>query len=113
MLRQDKTHSRPKRGGVMGQLYLTTFGASEWVILLLWLLAVASPIVYSYRNKTPIALGISVGLLLGYIVQYAFVVLDSYGFEFRFVWFDFWLIPNRLDSALYYPRCSLQAFFTA
>lgn len=110
MLRQDKTHSRPKRGGVMGQLYLTTFGASEWVILLLWLLAVASPIVYSYLNKTPIALGISVGLLLGYIVQYAFVVLDSYGFEFRFVWFDFWLIPNRLDSALYYPTLFTSGF---
>ncbi len=110
MLRQDKTHSRPKAGGAMGQLYLTTFGASEWVILLLWLLAVASPIAYSYRNKTPIALGISVGLLLGYIVQYAFVVLDSYGFEFRFVWFDFWLIPNRLDSALYYPTLFTSGF---
>ena len=55
----------------MGQLYLTTFGASEWLILILWLLAVATPIAYSFRNKTPIALGISVGLLLGYIVQYA------------------------------------------
>ena len=94
----------------MGQLYLTTFGASEWLILILWLLAVASPIVYSFRNKTPIALGISVGLLLGYIVQYAFVVLDSYGVELRFVWFDFWLIPNRLDSIVHLPTLFTAGF---
>ena len=74
----------------MGQLYLTTFNASEWAILILWFIAVLAPIAYSFRNRTPIALGISVGLLLGYIVQYSFVVLDSYGLELRFVWFDFW-----------------------
>ena len=110
MLRQDKTHSRPKTGLCMGQLYLTTFGASEWLILILWMLAIASPIVYSFRNKTPIALGISVGLLLGYIVQYAFVVLDSYGVELRFVWFDFWLIPNRLDSIVHLPTLFTAGF---
>ena len=66
----------------MGQLYLTTFGASEWVILVLWFIAVAAPIAYSFRNQTPIALGISVGLLLGYIVQYSFVVLISYGLNY-------------------------------
>ena len=94
----------------MGQLYLTTFGASEWFILILWMLAIASPIVYSFRNKTPIALGISVGLLLGYIVQYAFVVLDSYGVELRFVWFDFLLIPNRLDSIVNLPTLFTAGF---
>ena len=113
MLRQDKTHIRAKIGRCMGQLYLTTFGASEWLILILWLLAVATPIAYSFRNKTPIALGISVGLLLGYIVQYAFVVLVSYGVELKFVWFDFWLIPNRLIQSFTFRHCSLQVFFIA
>ena len=94
----------------MGQLYLTTFGASEWAILILWFLAVLAPIAYSVRNRTPIALGISVGLLLGYIVQYSFVVLDSYGLELRFVWFDFWLIPNRLDSAVHLPTLFTAGF---
>ena len=97
----------------MGQLYLTTFGASEWIILSVWILAVVSPIAYSIRNKTPIALGISVGLLLGYIVQYAFVVMASYGLEFRFVWFDFWLIPSDWTPWSTIRRCSLQAFSTA
>ena len=110
MLRQDKTHSRANGRGCMGQLYLTTFGASEWIILGVWILAVVSPIAYSIRNKTPIALGISVGLLLGYIVQYAFVVMASYGLEFRFVWFDFWLIPKRLDSVVYYPTLFTAGF---
>ena len=108
MLRQDKTLSLVNVGRAMGQLYLSTFGYSEWVFLILWFAAVAAPIVYSFRNKTPIALGISVGLLLGYIVQYAFVVFVSYGFEFKFVWFDFWLIPSRLDSPSH-----LHTIFTA
>lgn len=102
MLRQDKTHSRANVRGCMGQMHLSAFSLSEWVLLILWFAAVIAPIAYSYRNKTPVALGISVGLLLGYIVQYTFVVLRSYGFELEFVWFDFWLIPVRLDSPIYY-----------
>ena len=94
----------------MGQLYLTTFGASEWTILILWFVAVVAPIVYSFRHQTPIALGISVGLLLGYIVQYGFIILLSYGVELQFVWFDFWLIPNRLDSAVHLPTLMTAGF---
>lgn len=108
MLRQDNTHSWLNPRGIMGQLYLTTFDAFDWFLLLLWFTAIVYPIVYSYRNKTPIALGISVALLLGYIVQYTFRVLVSYGIQPQFVWNDFWLIPNRLDSLSH-----LHTLFTA
>ncbi len=95
----------------MGQLYLASFGSSEWVILALWFVAVAAPIVSSYRNKTPVALGISVGLLLGYIVQYAYVILVSqYGFDIKFVWYDFWLMPNRVDSVAHFPTLFTSGF---
>ena len=111
MLRQDKTHSWENVRDIMGQLYLASFGSSEWVILALWFVAVAAPIVSSYRNKTPVALGISVGLLLGYIVQYAYVILVSqYGFDIKFVWYDFWLMPNRVDSVAHFPTLFTSGF---
>jgi len=82
----------------MGLMLMSTFGPIEWVLLSLWFLAVSAPIVYSIRNKTPVALGISVALLLGYIVQYSWVVLRNYDIDIQFVWADFMLIPTRIDS---------------
>ena len=110
MLRQDKTLSRANTRTTMGQLYLTTFGPAEWAILALWLAAVTAPIAYSYKNKTPVALGISVALLMGYIVQYGYVVLVNYGLELRFVWSDLLLIPSRLDSPVYSPTLFTAGF---
>jgi len=85
-------------GTSMGLMLMSTFGPIEWVLLSIWFLAVTTPIVYSIRNKTPVALGISVALLLGYIVQYSWVVLRNYDIDIQFVWADFMLIPTRIDS---------------
>ena len=79
-----------------GAVASTTFGASEWIILGVWILAVVFPIAHSIRNKTPIALGISVGLS---IVQYALVAY-FHGLEFRF--YGLLLIPKRLTPVVYY-----------
>jgi len=81
-------------GTSMGLMLLTTFGPIEWVLLSIWFLAVSAPIIYSLRNKTPVALGISVALLLGYIVQYSYVVMRNYDIDIYFVWADFMLIPS-------------------
>ena len=85
-------------GSFMGLMLMTTFGPLEWVLLSIWFLAVSAPIIYSIRNKTPVALGISVALLLGYIIQYSFVVMRNYEIDIEFVWADFMLIPTRIDS---------------
>ena len=82
----------------MGQMLMATFGPIEWVLLAIWIVVISAPIVYSLKNKTPVALGISVALLLGYIVQYSFVVMRNYDIEIQFVWADFMLIPTRIDS---------------
>ena len=82
----DKTHSRANvrsHGAI-----ISAFSLGEWVLLILWFAAVIAPIAIPIE-KNSVALGISVGLLFGYIVQYTFVVLRWYGFELEFVWFDF------------------------
>ena len=82
----------------MGQMLMATFGPIEWVLLAIWIVVISAPIVYSLKNKTPVPLGISVALLLGYIVQYSFVVMEKNDIEIQFVWADFMLIPTRIDS---------------
>ena len=52
----------------MSYLFLQ-FNAVEVGLLILWLLAIIAPIVYSIRNETPVSLGITMAVLAGALVQ--------------------------------------------
>ena len=45
------------------------FSPLELGVLVVWFLAVLSPIVYAARSRTSIAMGITVSVLLGAVVQ--------------------------------------------
>jgi hypothetical protein len=45
------------------------FSPLELAVLGVWFLAILSPIVYAARSKTSIAMGITVSVLLGAVVQ--------------------------------------------
>lgn len=77
------------------------FGAGEWVLLLLWFTAIIWPLFYAIRHKTSLALSLTVGLLLAYLVQviYLLGVRQFWlGNESWYMWSDFWLVPSRTSS---------------
>lgn len=77
---------------------MSLFGASEWFLLGLWFLAILWPMVYAVRHKTSLALSITVGLLLGYMVQVLSQFALSNGWVGGWLWWDYVLIPNRAGS---------------
>lgn len=77
------------------------FGPGEWVLLLLWFTAIIWPLSYAIRHRTSLALSLTVGLLLAYLVQviYLFGVRQFWlGSESWYMWSDFLLVPSRTDS---------------
>ena len=74
---------------------MSLFTTSEWLVLLLWFVAVSAPIVYAVRTRTSLAMGITVSVLLGAVVQVLWAMLYSWGLVEYWVWYDFVLVPNR------------------
>ena len=76
----------------------TQFNAVEGLLFSIWLAVIIWPIYYSIRHKTSFALSITVGLLLGYLVQ----VIWSFFFNLDLVniwlWEDLWMRPNEAKS---------------
>ena len=77
---------------------MSLFGTSEWLLFSLWVLAIIWPIVYAIRHRTSLALSITVGLLLAYLVQVLnqFAVVN--GWVGGWLWWDFVLIPERING---------------
>ena len=74
---------------------LSSFGTVEWALFRVWLCAIFWPIFYAIKNKTSIALSITVGLLLGYLVQVIWTMFARQGWVDVWLWNDFWMIPSR------------------
>ena len=72
-----------------------SFGSVEWALFLVWVGVIVWPLLYSIRNKTSIALSITVGLLLGYLVQVVWTLFANQGWVDMWLWNDLWMIPSR------------------
>ncbi len=77
---------------------MSLFGASEWVLFGLWVLAIVWPIGYAIRHRTSLALSITTGLLLAYLVQVVCQYAAVNGWVGGWLWWDFVLIPNRISG---------------
>ena len=86
---------------------MSLFTTSEWLVLLLWFVAVSAPIVYAVRTRTSLAMGITVSVLLGAVVQVLWAMLYSWGLVEYWVWYDFVLVPNRTLDLENRPLTSL------
>lgn len=106
------TQKFPRRGEVVAT-GIETFGAGEWALLLLWAGALAWPISVAFRHTSSLALSLTVGLLLAYLVQvfYLFAVRQGIlGPESWYMWSDFWLVPAR-TGVIHWPHTLITAGF--
>ena len=56
---------------------MSFFSSVEWMVLLLWFVAILGPLVYAVRTRTSLAMGITVSVLLGAVVQVLWTMLDN------------------------------------
>ena len=68
---------------------------TEWFVLTMWFIAVIAPIAYAVRTRTSLAMGITVSVLLGAVVQVLWAMLYNWGMVEIWVWSDFVLVPVR------------------
>ena len=68
---------------------MSFFSSVEWMVLLLWFVAIFTPLIYAARTRTSLAMGITVSVLLGAVVQVLWSMLYSWGFVDIWVWNDF------------------------
>tara|TARA_B110000495_G_scaffold16704_1_gene11910 strand:+ start:89 stop:1156 length:1068 start_codon:yes stop_codon:yes gene_type:complete len=87
---------------------MSLFGTSEWLLFGLWVIALVWPVIYAIRHRTSLALSITVGLLLGYLVQVLGQFAFSNGWIGGWLWWDYVLIPNRISGAAWF-----HTFFSA
>lgn len=77
---------------------MSLFNATEWGVLVLWFVAVLGPLLYAVRSQTSIAMGMTVSVLLGSVVQVLWSVLASWEWVDYWVWSDFVLVPARTGN---------------
>ena len=65
---------------------MSFFSSVEWMVLLLWFLAIFTPLIYAARTRTSFAMGITVSVLLGAVVQVLWSMLYNWGFVDIWVW---------------------------
>ena len=75
---------------------MSLFTATEWLVLTLWFVAIIAPLVYAVGTRTSVAMGITVSVLLGAVVQVLWTMLYNWGLVQIWVWSDFVLIPVRV-----------------
>ena len=77
---------------------VSVFSPAELSLLILWFIAITLPIGYAFRTDTSLAMGITVSVLLGSIVQVLWSFLQSLGVVEIWIWWDFVLIPGRTTA---------------
>jgi membrane associated rhomboid family serine protease len=81
---------------------MTLFNTAEWFLLVLWFLAVIAPLVYAVRSQTSLAMGVTVSVLLGSVVQVLWSLFASWGWVYYWVWSDFVLVPARTTDPMFW-----------
>ena len=81
---------------------MTLFNTAEWSILVLWFVAVFAPMVYAARSQTSLAMGVTVSVLLGSVVQVLWSLFASWGWVYYWVWSDFVLVPARTTDPMFW-----------
>lgn len=88
----------PPQGADMA-FAVSVFSLEELSVLVLWMMAITIPIVYAFRTDTSLAMGITVSVLLGSVVQVLWSLLASWDVVYFWVWSDFVLVPARTNGA--------------
>lgn len=83
-------------------LAASLFSASEWAVLVLWFIAISTPIGYALRSRTSLAMGITLSVLLGAVIQVLWGMLYSWGMVHYWVWSDFVLVPARTFQPMFW-----------
>jgi membrane associated rhomboid family serine protease len=73
----------------------TQFSVVEGSLFLVWIIAVFWPLFYSFRHKTSFALSMTVGLLLGYLVQVIWALMYNFDLVTIWLWEDLWMRPTE------------------
>ena len=74
---------------------LMQFNGFETALFVVWLAVILWPLYYSFRHKTSFALSMTVGLLLGYLVQVIWSLFYNLGFVDIWLWEDLWMRPTE------------------
>lgn len=74
---------------------LMQFNGVETALFVVWLTLIFWPLYYSFRHKTSFALSMTVGLLLGYLVQVIWSLFYNLGFVELWLWEDLWMRPTE------------------
>ena len=74
---------------------LMQFNGVETALFVVWLIVILWPLYYSFRHKTSFALSMTVGLLLGYLVQVIWSLFYNLGFVDIWLWEDLWMRPTE------------------
>ena len=81
---------------------MSLFSAAEWTVLGLWFFAIIAPLVYAARTQTSMAMGVTVSVLLGAVVQVLWSLLYSWDLVTYWVWSDFVLVPARTSEPMFW-----------
>ena len=81
---------------------MSLFSTAEWLVLGLWFSAILSPLVYAARTQTSMAMGLTVSVLLGAVVQVLWALLYSWELVTYWVWSDFVLVPVRTTEPMFW-----------
>ena len=73
----------------------TQFSVVEGSLFVVWINAVFWPLIYSFRHKTSFALSMTVGLLLGYLVQVIWTLMYNLDLVTIWLWDDLWMRPTE------------------
>ena len=82
-------------------------------MLVLWFVAIIAPLLYAARSRTSIAMGITVSVLLGSVVQVLWSMLYGWGMVEYWVWSDFVLVPLAPGEPSFWHTLATAGFFTA
>ena len=74
---------------------ISLFSATEWFLLVTWFIAVLSPIIFAWRKNASIALGITLAVLFGAMVQTMAAFFAKQGWIDYWFWADLVLVPAR------------------
>jgi len=81
---------------------MASFNPVEWLVLGLWFGAVLGPLFYAVKSRTSLAMGVTVSVLLGSVVQVLWSLFGSYGWVSIWVWSDFVLVPARTGEVQFW-----------
>ncbi len=83
-------------------LAVSLFNTVEWAMLVLWFVAIFAPLIFAVRSQTSLAMGVTVSVLLGSVVQVLWAVFASWGTVTYWVWSDFVLVPARSADPMFW-----------